>query len=141
VGSKTLSVTATDRAGNQAMTSVTYTVSYAICPLYDQTKAHSSGSTVPIKVSLCDAAGNDVSSSATVVTATGLVETSTNAPGVLDSTGGANPDNNFRFDPTLGTSGGYIYNLSTRGLTTGTYAVNFTVSGDPMPHSVQFEVR
>lgn len=141
VGSKTFSVTATDRAGNLAMTSVTYTVSYAICPLYDQAKAHSSGSTVPIKVSLCDASGNYVSSSATVVTATGVVETSTNAPGVLDSTGGANPDNNFRFDPTLGTSGGYIYNLSTSGLTTGTYAVNFTVSGDPVPHSVQFEVR
>ena len=36
---------------------------------------------------------------------------------------------NFRYDPTLGGSGGYIFNLSTKGLTTGTWKVTFTVNG------------
>jgi hypothetical protein len=141
VGSKTFTVVAVDQAGNQTVQPITYTVAYGICALYDQTKAHVSGSTVPIKLFLCDAASNDVSGSSITVTATGLAETSTSAPGVLDSTGGANPDNNFRFDPTLGPSGGYIYNLSTTGLTTGTYAVTLTASGDPLTHTVFFEVR
>lgn len=55
--------------------------------------------------------------------------------------GNANPDNDFRFDATLRGSGGYIYNLSSRGLSTGTWTLQFTASGDPLPHSVQFDLR
>jgi hypothetical protein len=32
--------------------------------------------------------------------------------------------------PTLGSTGEYIFNLSAKGLTTGTYNLNFRVSGD-----------
>ena len=52
-----------------------------------------------------------------------------------------NPDLNFRFDPTLGTTGGYIFNLSTRGLGTGTYALSFIASGDPTTHTAMFQVK
>jgi len=45
---------------------------------------------------------------------------------MIDDAGNANPDSDFRFDPTLGTSGGYIFNLKTTGLTTGTYNLYFT---------------
>jgi hypothetical protein len=114
---------------------------YSVCPLYDQTKAVQGGSTVPIKLELCDAAGVDVSSQSIVVTALGLTQVSTSASGSIASSGNANPDDNFRYDSTLGTSGGYIFNLSTKGLSTGTYRLSFTAEGDPSVHSVMFEVR
>jgi hypothetical protein len=141
VGTKTFTVAAVDRAGNQASQTVSYNVSYAICTLYDQTKVHTAGSTVPIKLSLCDVAGKDFSNAATVVTATALTQLSTSAPGTLDTAGSANPDNNFRFDASLGTAGGYIYNLKVDALSTGTYAVSFTAKNDPIVHTVQFEIR
>ena len=55
-----------------------------------------------------------------------------------EDAGNANPDNAFRYDATLG---GYIYNLSTKGLTQGTWKLTFTVAGDPVEHSVTFGVR
>jgi hypothetical protein len=50
----------------------------------------------------------------------------------------ANPDSDFRYDGTLA---GYIYNLKTTGLARGTWKMGFTVTGDPVPHSIQFDVR
>jgi hypothetical protein len=66
---------------------------------------------------------------------------STNAPGALEDSGNANPDGNFRYDATLGGTGGYIYNFSTRGLTTGTYAIEFTAESDPHVYRAQSQVR
>ncbi len=40
--------------------------------------------------------------------------------------GNANADFNFRYDASLA---GYIFNLKTTGLTTGTYHLKFTVDG------------
>jgi hypothetical protein len=141
VGTKTFTVNATDPSGNASSQSVVYTVSFNVCALYDQTKAAQSGSTVPVKIELCDASGADVSSSTIAVTATALTQISTGVPGAVEASGNSNPDNNFRFDSTLGTSGGYIYNFSTKGLTTGTYALSFTAANDPVVHMVQFQVR
>jgi hypothetical protein len=141
VGSKSFTVNATDRAGNSASSTVTYTVTYGICALYDQTKAVKAGSTVPIKLMLCDASGADVSAAGVVVSATGVTQTSTDAPGSLADSGNANPDNNFRFDATLGTAGGYIYNFSTANMITGTYAVKFRVANDPVEHTLSFQVK
>ena len=53
-----------------------------------------------------------------------------------------NPDYNFRYDATLGDTGGYIYNLSTKGLTSGTWKVTFAVDGvSASTYFVQFDVR
>ncbi len=141
VGPRTLTVNATDVAGNPRALSVTYTVQYAICVLYDQTKAVKRGAVIPIKLQLCDAGGADVSASTVIVHATGVVPLSAQPTGDLVDAGNANPDNDFRFDLTLGPTGGYIYNLATTPLATGIWQVNFTAGNDPIPHGVQFQVR
>ena len=75
---------------------------------------------------------------AIAVSATGITQVSTNAPGVLDAAGNANPDNDFRFDSALG---GYVYNLKTTGFATGTYRLTFTAAGDPSQHVLEFLVK
>jgi probable HAF family extracellular repeat protein len=114
---------------------------YHICPLYDPSKAVKSGSTIPIKLQLCDANGANLSSPGIILHATGVKLVSTDAPGALEDGGNANPDNNFRYDATLGGTGGYIYNLTTKGLASGTYALEFTAGADTHVYRTQFEVR
>lgn len=136
VGAKTFTVSARDNAGNTSSLSVTYTVAYNVCALYDQAQAHKAGSTVPIKLELCDAAGNNVSADGVVVHATGLTQVSTQASSTVIDAGDANPDSDFRY-----AGGFYLFNLQTTGLTTGTWQLSFTVAGDPTVHTVQFQVR
>ncbi len=115
-------------------------VQYGICYLYDQTKAVQHNATIPIKLQLCDAAGHNLSSSAITVTATTVVLVSGGA-GTLEDSGNANPDDNFRYDPTLP---GYIFNLSTKPLGGGTWRLNFRTSNDPAgtsPYVAMFGVR
>jgi hypothetical protein len=52
----------------------------------------------------------------------------------VQAPGNSQPGNDFRF------IGGYHYNLKTTGLGAGTYALYFTVDGDPLVHSVAFVV-
>ena len=113
-------------------------IHYEICPLYDSSMAKKSGSAYPIKIQLCDANGDNMSSPSIVVHAVGVTRTSTNAPMVLDDTGNANPDFDFRYDASLN---GYIFNLSTKGYSTGTYNLNFTAGADPATHSATFGVK
>jgi hypothetical protein len=141
VGSKTFSVEAADAVGNVARRSVTYAVGYGVCALYDQTLAKKLGSTVPIKLQLCDAVGRSVSSPAIVVHVTGLTRIGDNVLGTVDDSGNANPDSDFRYDASLGGTGGYILNLSTKPLTSGTWALGFTAAADPTSHSVQLAVK
>lgn len=119
---------------------LTQNVTYNVCLLYDPTKSKNSGAVFPIKVQLCDAAGRDLSSSGIVLHAAGMTSVS-GFSGPADSVGDANPDNDFRFDPTLGSTGGYIFNLSTKGLSPGTYALQFAATGDPITHAVSFGIR
>ena len=136
-GAKSLTVIATDNAGNAAQTAISYTVGFVVQALFDQTKAHKSGSTVPIKVRLVDANGANVSSASIVLHALSVVQTSSQASTTLDDSGNSNPDLDFRYDATLG---GYILNLKTSGYGTGTYLLNF-VAGDSTTYSVGFQVR
>ncbi len=142
VGTKTFTVNATDNVGNiSAPQSAKYSVTYGLCLLYDPSRSVQSGSTIPLKLQLCDASNSDVSASSVVLHATSLVQVSTNSSEVIQASGNANPDNDFRFDATLGPTGGYIFNLSTKGLTTGSYQLTFTASVDPLPHVLTFQVR
>lgn len=111
---------------------------YGICPLYDQEKTHKGGSTIPIKLQLCDAGGHNLSSPAIVVTAIGVMKISDTAFGSVEDSGNANPDFNFRYDPA---SAGYTFNLSTKGLGTGTYRLGFKAGSDPTIYTVQFRVK
>jgi len=136
VGPHNFAVTATDGVGHAATANQTYTVAYNQCVLFDQGKAHKAGSTIPIKLELCDAAGANVSSAAVPVVATAVYLVSTSAPGPLADSGNANPDNQFRFS-----EGKYIFNLSLMGFSQGTYAMAYTAGNDPTTHTVQFQVK
>jgi len=71
-------------------------------------------------------------------------------PAVVTDSGNANPDNNFRYDGTLGPSGGYIFNLSTKSpspalgqttsLSMGTWNLNLTIAGVG-GYLITFDVR
>ena len=76
-----------------------------------------------------------------VVHAVSLVQSSTSPSEVRQSSGSANPDDDFRYHSTLGSTGGYIFNLSTKGLATGTYNLNFTVTGDSFVYATPFQVK
>jgi len=138
VGLQLFTVDAADTIGNTSSQAVSYTVSYDVCLLYDPAKAKSAGSTIPIKLQLCDADKVNVSRADVAVTAVNVRQISTDAPGILEDAGSANPDNNFRFDSTVG---GYIFNLRTIGLGSGTFALSFKAGGDPTTHTVQFQVK
>lgn len=100
-----------------------------ICLLYDDTKAVKSGAAYPIKLYLCNPFQADVSGSGIVLHATQVVLISTSATSDVLEAGASNSDFDFRFDSTLGPSGGYIFNLKTTGLSKGQYELVFTVNG------------
>ncbi len=112
-------------------------VSYGVRALYDETRTHKSGSTVPIKLQLTNAAGANVSSPSLALTAVGTTRISTNAAGVLEDPGNSNPDYGFRYNAGVE---GYVFNLKTTGYAPGTYVLTFRVAGDPAAHTVQFRI-
>jgi choice-of-anchor C domain-containing protein len=133
---------AADKAGNAgASVAATYTVTYQLCPARDdddrddhgddRSKGHESGSTIPVKIRVCDANGRNVGSRSLPVQAIGLSPT-----GSLADAGRANPGNLFRFD-----DGNYIFNLQTKGLAAGTYVLTFRVGNDPTVYQYTFTVR
>lgn len=136
IGAKTFEINATDVAGNVSQKSVNYTVGYGVSPQYDQTKAHKSGSTIPIKLQLSDASGANLSSAGVLVAATGTIRVSTNTSGELADAGASNPDFDFRY-----AGGGYIFNLKTTGYAPGTYLLLFRAGDDPTDHAVEFRIR
>jgi endonuclease G len=105
-GAFTFTVTASDSVGNTTSQSVSYSVGFNVCALYDQTRAYKAGSTAPIKLQVCDAEGVNYSSASRTVVATSLILLATSAPGILEDSGNANPDNQFRFDAGAGPGGG-----------------------------------
>jgi len=100
-----------------------------------------SGSALPIKLQLCDSNGSDLSSSSLTLHAVSVVQVSSSISGPVEGSGNSNPDNDFRFEAALGSTGGYIFNLKTTGLPPGTYSLNFTVTGDSWVYGVNFVVR
>jgi hypothetical protein len=111
----------------------------AVQPLFDQGKAHRAGSVVPIRFQLLDASGANVSSAERVVTATGLVQQdNTSVLALVEDAGNSSPDSTFRYDEALG---GYLYNLSTRGMAAGTWALQFSVSGNTHTYAIEFDLR
>lgn len=112
---------------------------YTACLLYDTTKAHRAGSTVPLQVRLCDDDGANLSAPELELTVAGLVKLDGSATTALaESPGNSNPDSAFRYDSTLA---GYQFNLSTKGLSRGTWELRFTVDGSPTVHALPFDVR
>ena len=111
------------------------TVTYAVCKNYDVTQAKMSGSTYPIKVTVCDANGNNAASGNTVLTGIGW-GTTTPAYTPLPDAGNSNGNGTFR-----NTGGSFMWNLKTTGMSSGAYNVFFNISGDPVMHSAPFVIR
>ncbi|KJY26023.1 IPT/TIG domain-containing protein, partial [Streptomyces katrae] len=128
-GSHTFTVNAADVASNPATKSVTYTVAYRICLLYDPSRPIRGGnSTVPIRLRICDVNGANLSSPGITLTPSRIV-----GPTTVPFT------TPFRYDAQLG---GYIVNVSTRGLANGSYNLQFTISGaDTTTHVAPFTLR
>jgi hypothetical protein len=114
------------------------TIGYDMCLDFDNSKVKKAGSVLPIRLMLCDAGGNNVSSDSITLSATNLVRISSGTSGEMDpdSAGNANPDGNFRFADDR-----YIYNLSTKGMSQGTWQLSFTVNGSESPnYQVEFQL-
>jgi hypothetical protein len=137
LGANTFTVTAIDHAGNRNSATVSYAIGYAIRPLY-AVVAKQSGSTYPIKLQLADAEENNLSSPQVAVHAVGVTLVSSGASAPLVSAGSANPDQDFRYDASLG---GYIFNLKLAGYAPGTYNLEFRVGNDPAIYTAPFQVR
>jgi microsomal dipeptidase-like Zn-dependent dipeptidase len=137
-GTKAVTVSARDVVGNAASASVSYTVAYDVCLLYDPTKVKKAGSTVPVKLQACDAAGANLSRPELAVTAVSVQRSAGDPAGVPEDAGNANPDLGFRYDASLA---GYIYNLSTKGMAGGAWELRFRIAGDPTEHAAPFSLR
>lgn len=144
VGPGYYTVTATfagDHNYQAATATAVITIAYEARSLTDFSKPFHAGRTIPIKLQLTDAAGHNLSSPNILLTALRLVRV--NADGsrtqvTLEDAGGANPGNLFRYDAELG---GYIFNLSTKGLGAGAYEFVWGAAGDPTEHVLRFTLR
>jgi hypothetical protein len=110
-----------------------------VVPLFDATKAYKAGSTIPIKLQVLNAGNANISSASLNVKARKVIRLQdSTATSVIDS-GNANPDSDFRFDAA---TGGYIFNLSTKNMSSGRYSLSLYVGADKQyVYSVSFELK
>ena len=129
-GTRTFTVVARDVAGGETTATSSYTVSYRMCTGSGQVNGTArAGSVVPIRLSLCNAAGGNVSGPA--VRALRLVKGSTIVTPVVD----ASKKRTGLFSYDVSTKR-YSYELDTRGLTSGTWTMVLELAGDPVLHSL-----
>lgn len=140
VGSRTFTVNAADNVGNAASPQViAYSVGYKVCILFDPKFPVPSGAIIPLAIQLCDAHNKDVSRPSIVVHATTLIQSASDTS--LPIRGFINFHDDFLYSRLLGPTGGYIFNLGTKGLSAGSYVLSFTAGADPAPHELTFQVR
>ena len=135
-GGSSCSATATyggdaNHTGSSASASITIT--YRVCTaLGDELeKSKESGSTVPVKLRVCNAQGANISSRSLIVKAVGV-----SPSGTLDDSGKANPGNLFRLDGDK-----YMFNLSTKGFAAGNFTLDYTIGSDPTVYHYAFSIR
>jgi hypothetical protein len=108
--------------------------SYTVNPLYNPNVAKNPGSTVPIKIQVLDETQANVSSLEISVTISGI------SCGAVKPAGKGNIGNAFRYDPLLGETGGYIYNLKVpKDAPKGACTVSITVGSNS--YSLPFTVK
>jgi hypothetical protein len=122
---------------NGASASATLDVTYGITLLCNLSHAQSAGSSFTIQVEPTDASGNNLSATPGSVTAVGFAPASnpTQITPVSDS-GAFSPLANAK-KPTS-----WSYSLKTsKTLASGTYVFYFTIQGDPVTHSLTFQIK
>ncbi len=142
LGTTQVSCTATDSKGNKSAAqvfNVTVTVPWSnlLQPInMDGTSVFKLGSTVPTKFKL-----NGTASSVTNLTAklyyAKVSSTGTGTELEASSTAAADSGNTFRYDSTAGQ---YIFNLSTKGWSEGTYQLRIDL-GDGVKHTVNITIK
>ncbi|NIS29669.1 MAG: hypothetical protein GWN07_05725, partial [Actinobacteria bacterium] len=125
-----VTLTATDAVGNTTTETVIYNVAYALCLQYDPLKETAPGAVVPIKLFLCDGAGNNLSSNQIDLRAVGIaLEDGTVIANPPNDAGKANTDPNlFRF---RNADNSYIYNFDSDGIPAGFHGFQFIIDGEP----------
>jgi hypothetical protein len=145
VGSKDVEFTAVDNAGNQANKICSYSVIYNFYGFFPPIDISGKGlfklgSTIPVKFQLKDANGNLVTTAKAIIEVA-MISTAdgTNIPEAdwtwIDGTPTGGTE--FRYD---GTSGQYIYNLSTKTLSAGTWYIKVTLD-DETYHTAKVVLR
>jgi hypothetical protein len=130
VGPATFAVTASDAVGNTRTTSTPYVVTHAIVPLEDGPVMGTRGQPLPIQLRIADARQVNRSAATITLTAHGVVADATGAQYELDAA--------FGFDAA---KQAYTLTLDTADLDAGAYTLAFTVSGDPVEHTVAFHMK
>lgn len=126
-----------NHTGSQAMAqiTITYTVCAATADDDNENDGKSggieAGSTLPVKLRVCDAQGRNISAKWLQVRAVGV-----SPSGSLNDSGKANPGNLFRLDDHT-----YMFNLSTKGLSAGANTLDYTIGGDPTVYHYAFTIR
>jgi hypothetical protein len=112
----------------------TLTVTYGTAVVGPRVPLTRAGVPLPLWVEVLDASGHNVGS--LVVTAVGVAPAA-NPSAIWPARphGTANPGNRL-----MATPGSYLYLLDATGLAAGQYLFSFTVQGDPVEHSVLFQV-
>jgi hypothetical protein len=108
----------------------------ALCPYFETTRAHNAGNTVPVRVRLCNAGGENLSSPERTLAAISITPVGGGAATPAEAAGNANPGGLFRYEARA-----YMFNLRTTGLASGLYHLNIAVSGDATAHSVEIRIR
>jgi parallel beta-helix repeat protein len=124
-GTKSFSVSATDKAGNQITQTVTYYVVYVYSGILQPVNSDGSslfkrGRTVPVKFRLQDANGDYVANATAHIYLAKINEGILGSEIEAISTSAATTGNLFRYDPI---DKQYIFNLGTKTLTTGTWQI------------------
>ena len=109
---------------------------FNLCLSYDASQAKQAGSTIPLKIRLCDANGQAIPTANLVLTARSVVSGATSAARPPQDAGNANPGGVFRI-----VSDGYMFNLQTARDMAGPYVLTFTVGTDPRLFRIPFTVR
>jgi hypothetical protein len=141
LGVTTVTCTATDQAGNTGTETFTVTVTAAWSGVLQPVNADGSslfklGSTVPVKFQLTGAsAGISDLAARLYLQRLGAAATGTSLEAI--STSSATTGNLFRYDAT---SGQYVFNLSTKPLSTGTYQLRIDL-GDGVTRVVNISLK
>lgn len=127
-----------DQNFNAAADVGTVNVTYNVTTFSGPMQARQAGSTISFYVQLTNANGIGMPSPNRAVMALGMA--SVGSPNDLlpaGSAGNSNPGNRF-----LSGSYRYLYNLKTpKNLAAGKYLFYFAIDGDPLVHSLQFEIK
>ena len=129
VGAKTVTRTATDKVGHTTTKSCTTNVQYAYSGILQPVNADGSsifklGSTVPVKFSLADVAGVPAGSAVANLTVAKVANEVEGSYVEAVSTSAATTGTLFRYDAS---GKQYIFNLSTSGLSKGTWSLKVTL--------------